>query len=286
MAKLKRYLAAAMALGAALGAAATTHGQPTSPPLMAEFAPSLPEISPEAGALASAGARELGAGDPDEDATLAAQNDAQQLGILAIKDHEAALRKVLADMPNPFVRRDAAAGVVTYRGDSTADCIKFAATLPRTPQGQKSRFICKGNPFAAAGFYLASYYNEIGQPDQALAVLDLGLIAGPKSPILIAERNAALVSLHRWDDALSGAMRGLAIANLSPKDHALMLRNRGYALTELRRLDEAQQAYEQSLKLDPDNALARNELKYIASLKAGATPSQGAIFMPNKPKSN
>jgi tetratricopeptide (TPR) repeat protein len=283
MANLKRCLAAALALSAALGVASMALGQPTAPPLKPAFAPSLPQISPEAGAVASAGARETSPGDPDEDATLAAQNDAEQLGILAIRDHEAALRKVLADMPNPFVRQDTAGGVVTYRGDSMADCIAFAATLP---QGQKSSFVCKGNPFAAAGFYLGSFYNEIGQSDQALAALDLGLVAGPNSPILIAERNAALVSLHRWDDVLAGAARGLAIANISPEDHALMLRNRGYALTELRRLDEAQQAYEQSLKLEPDNALAKNELNYIATLKAGAAPTQGAIFMPNKPQSN
>ena len=62
-----------------------------------------------------------------------------------------------------------------------------------------------------------------------------------------------------------------------------MLRNRGYALTELRRLDEAQAAYEASLTLDPANALAENELRYIASLKAGAAPTKGVIFMPNRP---
>jgi tetratricopeptide (TPR) repeat protein len=286
MANRLRGLAAMAGLLGVFCAASGAVAEPAGPLAGPAFAASVPEISPEAAAIASAGARETGAGDPDEDATIAAQADAEARGILTVKDHEAALLKVLADMPAPFVRRAETAGVVTYRADSAADCLEFAAALPRASDGQASKFICKGNPYPSAGFYLGSYYNEIGQPERALAVLDRGLIAGPDATLLIAERNAALISLRRWDDVLAGAARGLAIANLSPHDHALMLRNRGFALTELKRLDEAQQAYEASLVLVPNNALAQNELRYIASLKAGAAPTPGTILMPNRPKPN
>jgi tetratricopeptide (TPR) repeat protein len=283
MADPRRGAAAALALGAALGLTTAVLGATPAP--QPQFARRLPEVSPEAAAIANAGGREVSTGDGDEDATLAAQADAEDHGILAIKQHEAALRLVLADMPDPFVRRSEAAGAVTYRGDSMADCLAFAATLPPL-QGRKPAFLCKGNPYPAAAFYLGAYYNEVGLPDQAIQALDLGLVAGPNAPLLIAERDAALIALHRWDDVLAGAARGLAIANLSPQDQALMLRNRGFALTELRRLNEAKQAYEQSLTLAPDNALARNELAYIAKLKAGAPAAPAAIFMPNRPKSN
>jgi tetratricopeptide (TPR) repeat protein len=293
MANGQRLLAAAICaafavatLSAAfLGVPTSARAQPDPVPAPS-YAQSVPQISPEASAFANAGAREVSSGDPDEDATLAAQADAEDHGIAAITGHEAALRKVLADVPDPFVRERDEGGIVTYRGDSMADCAAFAATLRRAAAGGPTKFVCRGNPFAAAAFYLGSYYNEIGKPDEALATLDRGLVAGPNATLLIAERNVALIALHRWDDVLAGAARGLAIANLSPKDRALMLRNRGFALTALNRLDEAQRAYEDSLLLVPDNALAKNELRYIAGLKAGAAPTEGAIFMPNKPKSN
>jgi tetratricopeptide (TPR) repeat protein len=279
----RRALAAAM-LAAALGSTASAQAQP-GPPKALTYAQSIPQIAPEAAALDRAGARVVSSGDADEDATLAAQADADDHGIRAIQGHEAALLQVMADMPDPFVRVGANAGAITYRGDSMADCVAFAARLPRA-DGKPAKVACKGNPYPAAAFYLGSYDNEIGQPGEALAVLDRGLIAGPNATLLIAERNAALIALHRWADVLAGADRGLAIANLSPKDQALMLRNRGYALTALNRLDEAQRAYEDSLALVPGNDLARNELRYIASLRAGAAPTEGAMVTPNSPKRN
>jgi tetratricopeptide (TPR) repeat protein len=269
------------AAAAALLLAPPATAQPTKPP---PYAQSLPQISPEADAFASAGAREVSGGDADADPVLAAQADVAAHGITAIKDHEAALQQVLADMPDPFVREGVQGEAASYRADSMADCIAHAAA--KLPTGGSGKLLCKGNPYPAAAFYLGSYDNEIGQPNEALAVLDRGLIAGPNATLLIAERNAALIALHRWDDVLAGAARGLAITNLSPRDRALMLRNKGFALTELKRLDEAQRAYEDSLTLDPDNALAKNELRYIAGLKAGAAPTQGSIFLPNRPKPN
>jgi len=266
MAGVKRDFVLAFALGAALGCGSAAIGQ-VAPEMVA--AQAMPQISLAAETIP----------DADAELTQAAADDAAAHGILAVKAHEAQLRQVLADMPNPFVRTRSEGGQMIYRADSSPGCAVFQA-VHGAP-----KVACQGNPFASAGFFLGSYYNEIGQADQALEVLDLGLLAGPNSPVLIAERNVALIARRRWNDVLAAADRGLAIAGLPAKYRALMLRNRGYALTALNRLDEAQRAYEDSLALDPDNALAENELRYIASLKAGATPTEGAIFLPNKPKS-
>lgn len=284
MTDLKRWLAP-LALGAVFGIGAA-HGQPSA----TRQAQAMPDISlrvESPGASAATGRDGeinvvVAGSDADADATQAAADDVGARGISAIVDHEAQLHDVLAHMPDPFVRVTVAGAQLAYLANSFADCLAFAGARAA---GGTSHVVCRGNPYASAGFYLGSYYNEIGQPDRAVAALDLGLVAGPNSPILIAERNAALNALQRWDDALAGAARGLAIPDLAPKDRALMLRNRGYALTELKRLDEAQQAYQNSLALDPDNALAKNELTYIAGLKAGAAATPGGIFMPNKPKS-
>ena len=222
---------------------------------LAQHAQSIPDVSPEAPAVVQAGGQEASTGDPDEDAVLAAQADIQAQGILAVKDHEAALREVVDHMPRPFVRERRDGGKLVYRGDSMTDCVAETARLRAAATQAAINFVCRGNPYPAAAFYLGSYFNQIGQPDAAINVLGAGLIAAPNSPLLLTERNAAFIALHRWDDILAGTGRGLAVANLISRDRARLLRNRGYALTELKRLDEAQQAYEESLRLEPDNAL-------------------------------
>lgn len=267
MAGVKPNVTIVLALCGALGFGPAAIGQDAPETVTAA---SIPQISLAAETVA----------DADAEMTQASADDAAAHGILAVKDHEAQLRQVLADMPSPFVRTRSEGGQLIYRADSSLGCAAY-----RAAHGAQ-KIACQGNPFASAGYFLGSYYNEVGQPELALEVLDLGLIAGPNSPVLIAERNAALIVQHRWNDVLAAADRGLAIAGLPAKYRALMLRNRGYALTALNRLDEAQRAYEDSLALDRDNALAKNELRYIAGLKAGAAPTEGAIFLPNKTKSN
>jgi cytochrome c-type biogenesis protein CcmH/NrfG len=64
------------------------------------------------------------------------------------------------------------------------------------------------------------------------------------------------------------------------------LRKKGYALTELGRLDDAEVAYRDSLRSQPGNPVAENELAYIAHLKSGSQkPSQGSMLtvQPDKP---
>ncbi len=103
-------------------------------------------------------------------------------------------------------------------------------------------------------------------------------------PFLFSEKGAALSALKRFDEALATFDTGLQIANLSDADRARFFRGRGYALTELRRLDDAQKAYEDSLKLDPGNALAQNELQYIARLRAGGLAEPGTLSVPDAKK--
>lgn len=44
---------------------------------------------------------------------------------------------------------------------------------------------------------------------------------------------------------------------------AVSLRGQGFAYSELQRWDEAEKAYQRSLKYEPDSEIARNELQYI-----------------------
>jgi hypothetical protein len=57
-----------------------------------------------------------------------------------------------------------------------------------------------------------------------------------------------------------------------------MLRGEGYALVDLNRLDEAEAAYKESLKVDPDHGHALEELKFIESVRRG-TPTDTGMKM-------
>src|SRR5579862_5916894 len=259
-----RVKTAALALCAMFAAAGAAAGQPPAPGGVAEPMPpvSLPGQTLTVTVNGQALKVGVGGADPDADATQAALDDISANGLLAASHHLAQLRQVMAGMPNPFDAARPSGDGEVVRAGSVESCAAFATAY--LGAGGARRVTCQGNPYPTAGFYLGSYFNEIHEPDQALAALDQALAAGPNIPIVIAERNAALIALQRWDDVLAGADRGLSLRLLAPRDHALMLRNRGYALTELKRLDEAQQAYEQSLTFEPGKALAKNELAYIA----------------------
>jgi hypothetical protein len=153
--------------------------------------PDLPQITAGESAVADFAALMGGkaeitkTGDSDEDAVLAARRDVDKNGILAVGPRVDALKAVLAHMPNPFTRTRVVNGMTYYRADSDEECDAH------TPAGRPKSFVCKGNPFAVAGFYLGSYYNEIGKPNEALTALDAGLTAAPNAPLMLAERCAA-----------------------------------------------------------------------------------------------
>jgi Flp pilus assembly protein TadD len=65
--------------------------------------------------------------------------------------------------------------------------------------------------------------------------------------------------------------------SLPPEMKARLLRGRGFALTELGRLDDAEEAYRESLVSEPNNPRAAGELNYIARLRTGARPAPGAL---------
>jgi tetratricopeptide (TPR) repeat protein len=148
------------------------------------------------------------------------------------------------------------------------------------------------NPYPRIALYLGTYYNEIGQSTDALRVLEAGLALptvadqgmGEFRPHLISERGAALTALKRWPEALAAYDMGAEMTGLEGRLRGRMLRGRGFALTEMGRLDEAEKSYRDSLAVDPNNATATAELKYIAKLRAGGPTQQPGIIRPGAQK--
>lgn len=205
----------------------------------------------------------------------------QRSGILALKPKVAELEQALAGAPNAFELAAKGEGDTHYvLVDGTSDML--GALAGATVSGEKVTTVAVNNPYLMIGFYLGSFYNEIGRHGDAARVLGAALALpenfglGETRPMLFVERGVALGQLRRWDEALASYDAGLELAD-DDTVRAYMLRGRGSILIDLNRLDEAEAAFRDSLKLQPDSVVAQHELEYIARLRKGAAPNSPSI---------
>lgn len=93
----------------------------------------------------------------------------------------------------------------------------------------------------------------------------------PLSASTLTETAFTLGRLKRMDEALDTYGAALALARKFKSQQmyrAVALRGIGFAQIELGKLDEAEQAYKESLQFDPNNKLTANELEYIRRARA------------------
>lgn len=228
------------------------------------------------------------------DVLKATDEDVGKNGIRGIADHVADLEQALTDGRQVFAQPSAADGSSVVLTDGAAETLiaLAVASSDKRAGADKSRVSAIANPYPMISLFLGSYYNETGKFDDAVRVLDEGLSLSPSPdlrlgehvPYLLGERGAAYAALRRWDDSLASYDEGLKIAAMPDSARARLFRGRGYALTELGRLDEAEEAYNNSLKLEPGNQLAQHELQYIAQLRAGGLKEPpGGLMLTNPP---
>jgi tetratricopeptide (TPR) repeat protein len=156
-------------------------------------------------------------------------------GIMAVQPHAADLEVALAGARHSFEVAAAGDGDTTYAlTDGPTDTLM--ALMGGTMNKDKKRTVAEPNPYPPICFYLASYYDEVGKPEDALRVLDLGLslpgadLNAHRGDLLI-ERGAALASLKRWEDSLGSYYEAIKINDAAPSVRAYMYRGRGFALT-------------------------------------------------------
>lgn len=102
--------------------------------------------------------------------------------------------------------------------------------------------------------------------DAAHSALDKTVRLAPFWAEPLAERGYLLNQLGKHREALEDYQHALElVARFQSNKYAeaLVLRGLGYTEVELGDLDAAEQAYDKSLKAEPDNALALRELDYI-----------------------
>lgn len=121
-------------------------------------------------------------------------------------------------------------------------------------------------------FKLKGYFHAgARQAPEALEWLDRAIELAPYYADAHVERGFVLGQNGRLKEALEAYSHALKLAETYPgavQSKPLALRGQGWVLTEMGDLDGAQRAYEVSLEIEPDNALAKNELEFIANLRA------------------
>lgn len=164
--------------------------------------------------------------------------------------------------------------------------ILFAITAARKFHPNKQAAIVD-NPYPRLALYLASYYNEVHRPKDAIRILTVSprlfaapdLRAGSTLPDLMSELAIAHADLKDFTKSLAIYDDALTIETMPDSNRARLHRGRGFALIELGLLDEAEAAYRKSLELAPGNKVALNELNYIASLRKGRTKAPTMIIL-------
>lgn len=72
------------------------------------------------------------------------------------------------------------------------------------------------------------------------------------------------MELYRRAEASVGLIED---EDMRRRQHARSLRGQGYAFGEMGKLDEGEAKYRESLKLDPDSSIAKNEIEYLHRLR-------------------
>jgi tetratricopeptide (TPR) repeat protein len=125
--------------------------------------------------------------------------------------------------------------------------------------------------YREAFFLKAFIANEQKKRELAIQILDRLISSiSPEDPEAYCEKGNAFNAEGRLTEGLEQYQHAYALSKKSASYKtyaAAALRGMGFAYTDLGRLQEAEDAYNESLKLEPNNAVALNELRYIDSVK-------------------
>jgi len=131
------------------------------------------------------------------------------------------------------------------------------------------------SPYPIAAGLIGTAYVERGAWEKADKAMQPGLRLNHLDVRLVNEESLALSHLGRAPEAVALCDRYLAaVAAIAPAIHARILRTRGFALGEAGRYDDAIASYEESLRIEPDNSLAKTEIEYLFRRKAGPLKPQ------------
>jgi tetratricopeptide (TPR) repeat protein len=186
------------------------------------------------------------------------------------------LAEVVANTPTPYVYQ-------YEEGDRLAvkfwDMTEFVYFVTRMRQaGTERGVVWQPSAYPRAHYYLAFLEVRAGNYEGALDLLDAGEKLEPNAHFALERAQALLRGRRDRPGALACYQGVLDRGDEVPGPaRAVALRGKGFVLIELGQLDEAERHFHESLRLDPDSEVAKNELRYIAQLRAGGRPAPPEI---------
>ncbi|MDB5431413.1 MAG: hypothetical protein JWP35_2529 [Caulobacter sp.] len=230
---------------------------------------------PVTGAMVPAAASDLPACEPADPARVAAdQAKVDEImaafgngGFPVLKSRLPDLKAIVSHAPKVMHRVELCDGRVIVHADSMEDYLVIAAAYP----GRDTEW--RTTPYPMAMLLTGSTLVEYRKYPDAIKVLLRAVALTPDNGLLAGEAVGALGLGKRFDEAIALADKTLAdYPDMPARYRARLLRGKGFALSDQRRFDEAEAAYGQSLELEPGNATALGELRYIAGQRRGAPP--------------
>ena len=201
----------------------------------------------------------------------AAQVDAAVQAIISgnLDKAESLLLRVITNTPPKYVNFEETEDAIAVKFWDEADFLHYVTWQNRQrPANKQIKWI--DNAYPRAHFYMGSLCAKRQQFDQAIHFLEKGQELEPTNPKFILEKAKVLVNSGRQQDALALYDQLKEInAYVSACDLAIALRSRGFVLIEMGDLDHAELAFQSSLKIEPNNEVALNELGYINHLRQG-----------------
>ncbi|MDZ7282991.1 tetratricopeptide repeat protein [Sphingomonas sanguinis] len=131
-------------------------------------------------------------------------------------------------------------------------------------------------PGYCTALYLKGYaLVDLGRVAEAKAIYERLMVLAPIYAQYQTEYGQLIRLEKDWLQMLAICTKASEAARIAdpaikPMQQGAALRCQGYALTELHRYDEAEKRYRDALALNPDDALAQRELRYIAEQRAKA----------------
>ncbi len=124
--------------------------------------------------------------------------------------------------------------------------------------------------YPRAFYYLGFLNVHRGMFEEAVRFLQQGLCLESSNPKLRCELGQAYSRQGKYTEALEAyASVGDVGPHVSVCDKALALRGTGFVLIEMGELAEADTAFRESLRYEPENVNAKQELQYIEHLRSG-----------------
>jgi tetratricopeptide (TPR) repeat protein len=149
----------------------------------------------------------------------------------------------------------------------TSDFLSYVAWHQNNDRKEKVFWL--KNAYPRAFYYLGYLQIEKGEYEKAISLLDIGLYLEPENPKLMIEKAQALIKLRRYEEAL-GLFDDVVSQNgyVNPSDKARALRSKGFIFIEKGDVNSAERFFLDSLQYEPDNDVAKHELRIINNIQS------------------